>query len=92
MTSAFFDHRQNRNEDTTHRTDFLAASILCRGHGKKVPEQFIRAVNQVNIHEEAMLYEEAALCSGPASYSVRNDARHPFADEAQNKAQYVLTY
>jgi hypothetical protein len=46
-----------------HPANFLAA-VFRRGHSKKVAEQYLCAVDQVNVHEEAMLYEAVALVRG----------------------------
>jgi hypothetical protein len=45
VSCAAFDHGQNGIEDTTYSTDFLAVPICRRGHGEKVPEQFVCPVN-----------------------------------------------
>src|SRR6266478_1936647 len=44
------DHGQNGAHHTAHGADFLPVRICCRGHCKKVPEQFICSVDQVHIH------------------------------------------
>ena len=58
-------------KDAAHRADFLATRVFCRGHGKKVPEEFVSTVDQANIHVEAMLYEAPAFVPN-AVYSVLN--------------------
>jgi hypothetical protein len=59
MSCALFKHRQNGGKHAAHRANFLSARVSGRGHGKKVPEQFVCAVDQINIHEEAMLHDPA---------------------------------
>jgi hypothetical protein len=71
MSCAFFDHRHHGSENATHCAYFLSVHVFRRRHSKKVAEEFVSAINQVNIHEEAMLYEAAALVL-VTGYSVRN--------------------
>ena len=47
---ALLDHGQDGGQDAAHCADFLAIHIRRSGHGEKVPEQFIRPINQVDIH------------------------------------------
>jgi hypothetical protein len=56
-----FDHGQNGSQDAAYRANFLAVYISRSGHGEKVPEQFIRSVNQVHIHAAPISFLLAML-------------------------------
>src|SRR5713226_2910879 len=71
VSCATLDHGQNGSQNSTDGADFPPIHILCGGHGIKVPEQFIRPVNQVHVHmapsirQCIRLNESACSMSGP---------------------------
>src|SRR6516225_2954498 len=44
-------HRENRSKHTAYRTNLLATGIFGGRHGIKVAEEFVGAVNEIDIHE-----------------------------------------
>ena len=45
VSCALLDHGQHRGQNAADRADFLTIRIFRRGHGEKMPEQFIGAVD-----------------------------------------------
>ena len=72
------DHGQNGGEDTTYSADLLAAHICGSGHGEKMPEQFIGAVNQMHVHAAAVRSARDLIrsISNPATPCVKPGAPH----------------
>jgi len=44
------DQRQNRTKNAAHGADLLAFVIGAGGHSKKMAEELVCPINQVNIH------------------------------------------
>jgi hypothetical protein len=47
------DHAENRREDATHTSDLLPIDIVGGGKCVVVPEQLVRAVDEVNFQRDA---------------------------------------
>ena len=55
------DHAQHRREHASHRADLHAVRVTRRRHRIVVPEQLVRAVDQVNVHA-------GSHCNGPGPH------------------------
>ena len=49
VRGAAIDHAEDRADDAAHGADLTAVLVARRGHGVEVPEQLIRAVDEVNV-------------------------------------------
>jgi len=52
VRGAAVDHPENRSDDPTHRGHVHAVAIARAGDGVVVPEQFVRAVDEIDLQRQ----------------------------------------